>query len=84
MKLDIITQDFHRNGIGGAPFNVYLAEDEDGDIKLIVAFSEKENTAVFSLEKLAHGDIHFFSNSWRGDVFRAALDEQLALEKCEN
>lgn len=84
MKLDIITQDFHRNGVGGAPFNVYLADDEDGDIKLIVAFADKAHTAVFSLEKLAHGDIHFFSNSWRGDVFRAALDEQLQLAGQEN
>lgn len=77
MKLDIITQDFHRNGVSGAPFNVYLADDEDGDIKLIVAFAEKENTAVFSLERLSRGDVHFFSNSWRGDIYRAALDERL-------
>ena len=77
MELDIITRAFHRNGVGGAPFNVYIAKDDEGDTKLIVAFDDKECTAVFSLERLAHGDIEFGSNSWRGDVYRWALDQAL-------
>lgn len=80
LSLDIISQDFHRNGVGGAPFNVYLVDDGEDDMKLVIAFAEKEYTAVFSVERLAAGDIEFGSNSWRGDVFRAALDEITQLE----
>lgn len=80
LNIDIIAEDFHRNGVGGAPFNVYLVDDGEDDVKLVVAFADKAHTAVFSLERLAAGDIEFGSNSWRGDVFRAALDELMQLE----
>ena len=79
--LRIITQDHHRNGIGGAPFNVYLVEDDEGDVKVIVAFADNEHTAVLSLEKLAAYDVGFGSNSWRGDVYRSALNKVLAQDE---
>lgn len=82
--LNILVQDFHRNGVGGAPFNVYLAKDSEGDVKLIIAFEEDENTAVFSLQGLAHGDISFHTNSWRGDVFRDALNRTLSGASVQN
>ena len=77
ISLEVLSKAFHRNGVSGAPFNVYLVREEDGDVKVIVAFEDFENTAVLSVKNLAEGDIAFGSNSWRGDRFRIALDDTL-------
>jgi hypothetical protein len=71
----IIGIDHHRNGIGGAPFDVVLFEDEgpQGSHKLAVVFGEQYHCAVFDVTKLSAGDIAFGSNSWRGDAYEGAL-----------
>jgi hypothetical protein len=73
-KVEILEQAFHRNGSNGNPFNVYLVKDEEGDIKVVVAFEGTENTAVLSVAQLAEGDIAFGSNSWRGTEYRRAVE----------
>jgi hypothetical protein len=73
--VEILDQAFHRNGSSGNPFSVYLVKDEDGDVKVVVAFEGIENTAVLSVAQLAEGDIAFGSNSWRGTEYRAAVEE---------
>src|SRR5262249_52361508 len=81
MKLKrIISIDYHRNGIGGAPFHAILFEDrgEDGSRKVAVVFAAPWHTAVLDVDKLAAGDIAFGSNSWRGDVFEPALRKAIA------
>jgi hypothetical protein len=81
MKLRrILAIDYHRNGIGGAPFHVILFEDrgEDGSRKVAVVFDEPWHTAVLDVAKLAAGDIAFGSNSWRGDVYEPALRRAIA------
>ncbi|SRR5579885_1056236 len=81
MKLKrILSIDYHRNGIGGAPFHVILFEDrgEEGSRKVAVVFEEPWHTAVLDLAWLAAGDIAFGSNSWRGDQYEPALRRAIA------
>lgn len=76
MKLKrILAIDYHRNGIGGAPFHAILFEDggEEGSRKLAVIFDQPDHCAVLDVAKLAAGDIAFGSNSWRGDQYEPAL-----------
>ena len=75
MKLTIIDFSHHRNGIDGAPFAVVLFEDTgpEGSRKIAVLFEEPHHCAVLDVDKLAHGDIAFGSNSWRGDTFEQPL-----------
>ena len=75
MKSNIITIDFHRNGICGAPFHVVLFEDIGSRIsrKVGIVFEEQHHCAVLDVAKLAAGDIAFRSNSWRGDVYEPHL-----------
>jgi hypothetical protein len=73
-KMTVIESDYHRNGVGGMPFKVALVDDpNEGDTKLVIMFEKEMHTAVFSLEKLAQGDIFFGSNSYRGDQYESAL-----------
>ena len=76
----IIAIDYHRNGIGGAPFHVILFEDcsEDGSRKVSVIFDQPDHCAVIDMAKLAVGDIAFGSNSWRGDVYEPSLRQAIA------
>lgn len=78
-NLQILNADFHRNGVGGAPFKVALVDDpSDGDVKLVIMFEEKYHTAVLSLDKLIQNeDIEFGSNSYRGDQFDDELRAEL-------
>ena len=78
-NLQIINADFHRNGVGGAPFKVALVDDpSDGDVKLVIMFEERSHTAVLSLDKLIQNeDIAFGSNSYRGDRFDDELRAEL-------
>lgn len=77
LKISNITFDYHRNGISGAPFKVFLFDkEESGDEKrrmLGVVFEEEGHCAVFDVELLSKGEIRFFYNSWRGDNFEGAL-----------
>lgn len=75
MKLTILDMAYHRNGIGGAPFDVVLLEDHgpEGSRKVAILFDEPSHCAVLDLAKLALGDIAFASNSWRGDNYEPSL-----------
>jgi hypothetical protein len=79
MKLSIIAIDRHRNGVGGAPFEVILFKDRGpgGSRKLAILFDEPHHCAVLDVAKLAAGDIAFGSNSWRGDEFETPLRNAL-------
>lgn len=78
-NLQIIDADYHRNGVGGAPFKVALVDDpNDGDTKLVIMFEQEGHTAVLSLDKLIQrDDITFGSNSYRGDVYEQELRTEL-------
>jgi len=80
MKITIHNLAHHRNGIDGAPFDVFLFEDSDsqGRRKLGILFEEPRHCAVLDVDQLAAGDIAFGSNSWRGDTFEAHLRAALA------
>ena len=69
----------HRNGICGAPFHVVLFDDTDDENtrKIGVLFEEPHHCAVLDVTKLAGGSIAFGVNSYRGDVFEAALRKAL-------
>jgi hypothetical protein len=78
MKLTIRTIDYHRNGIGGAPFHAVLFDDPEQGPMLGIAFDQEYHVAVFNLTKLASRDIAFGSNSWRGDRYEPHLREAIA------
>jgi hypothetical protein len=79
MKLSIIMDTYHRNGIDGAPFDVALFEDHgpDGSRKVAVLFESSRHCAILDVEKLAQGDIAFGSNSWRGDQYEPYLRKEI-------
>lgn len=81
MKLKIISIAHHRNGVGGAPFDIVLFEDRGtgGSRKIAILFDQRAHCAVLDVVKLAAGDIAFASNSWRGDCYEPDLRE--AIEK---
>ena len=68
MKIKILSEAYHRNGVFGEPFHVGLFQDEDGTTKVYVDFGG-EAFAVLQVDLLAQGDVAFGSNSWRGDTF---------------
>lgn len=75
--IDKITDiDYHRNGVGGAPFHVVLFHDEDGQ-KVAIVFDEPYHCAVLDVRKLGAGDIRFGSNSWRGDRYEPELRQAI-------
>lgn len=82
MKLNrIISVAHHRNGVGGAPFDLALFT-ERGDRrsrKVAVLFGPPGCCAVLDVDKLANGDIAFGSNSWRGDEYEPPLRQAIAL-----
>ncbi len=71
--------DYHRNGIGGAPFYVVIFDEDKGahpddqGRKIAIVFEEPWHTAVLDIAKLAADDIEFGSNSWRGDEYEPHL-----------
>ena len=89
MKITVHNLAHHRNGVGGAPFDVFLLEDSDskGRRKVAILFEAESHCAVLDVAKLAEGDIAFGSNSWRGDNYephlRAALANCRAAEAAE-
>jgi hypothetical protein len=82
MKVTIQKITHHRNGVGGAPFDVFLFKDSEskGRRKLGILFEEPHHCAVLDVAQLAEGDIAFGSNSWRGDDYEPHL--RAALAKC--
>jgi uncharacterized RDD family membrane protein YckC len=72
MKLTIIATARHRNGVGGAPFDVALFR-EGGSRKLGILFDAERHCAVLDVARLAAGDIAFLTNSWRGDEYEPDL-----------
>ena len=79
MRITIHHLAHHRNGIDGAPFDVFLFEDSDnaGRRKLGILFEEPHHCAVLDVARLADGDIAFGSNSWRGDRYEPLLREAI-------
>jgi hypothetical protein len=75
MKLRIIALAHHRNGVGGAPFDVALFKERgpEGSLKVGILFEQPCHCAILDVAKLAAGDIAFGSNSWRGDEYEAPL-----------
>jgi hypothetical protein len=75
MRISILNLDYHRNGIGGAPFHAIVFRDTgpEGSVKLGIVFDAAGHTAVFDIGKLADCDIEFGSNSWRGDQYEPRL-----------
>ena len=73
------TTDHHRNGVCGAPFHVVLFDDtgDENTRKVGILFEEPFHCAVLDVAKLAQGLIAFGVNSYRGDVFEAALRNTL-------
>jgi hypothetical protein len=70
---------YHRNGICGAPFHVFLFDDiqDENTRKVGILFEEPYHCAVLDVAKLARGDIAFGVNSYRGDRFEAVLRSAL-------
>jgi len=73
MTITIENIQYHRNGISGAPFHVLLFRDPDQGHMLGIVFEQAYHVAVFNLDKLAHGNIAFGINSWRGDHYEPFL-----------
>ena len=75
IPINIIDWDYHRNGISGAPFHVFLFDDvgDENTRKLGILFEAPHHCAVLDVTKLAQGSIAFGVNSYRGDVFEPAL-----------
>lgn len=80
MKLEILASDYHRNGVCGQGFKVFLAKDEEARTMLVVQFPPEASKkvglrlcAAFEVAKLAAGNIRFGENSWRGDDYECGL-----------
>lgn len=73
----IVSADYHRNGVGSAPFYAILFDDAKQGRMLACLFEDPAHCAVVNVEKLADGDIRFGSNSWRGDAYAHALRPKL-------
>lgn len=89
-KLTILSSDLHRNGIGGAAFDVVRFDHASvtGKQRMVaVSFSRNDGnggehpyeTAVLDVDLLARDNIRFGENSWRGDDFEDTLREMGAL-----
>jgi hypothetical protein len=85
--IEVEEVEYHRNGVGGAPFNVIKFTDPKEGPMLGVVFYKVDCSetavAVFNRDKLAEGDISFGSNSWRGDVYAPMLRVGIALHDFE-
>jgi hypothetical protein len=80
VKIRVIDTAYHRNGISGAPFHVFLFDDtgDENTRKVGILFEEPYHCAVLDVGKLAEGSIAFGLNSYRGDYFEPALRNALA------
>jgi hypothetical protein len=80
VPIKLIDWDYHRNGICGAPFHVFLFDDvgDENTRKVGILFEARHHCAVLDVAKLTASDIAFGSNSYRGDVFEEALRHHLS------
>ena len=83
IPINIIDWDYHRNGISGAPFHVFLFDDvgDENTPKVGILFEAPYHCAVLDVGKLSGGNIGFGLNSYRGDNFEAALRSHLNFPK---
>lgn len=74
---------YHRNGISGAPFHVFLFDDiaDENTRKVGILFEAPHHCAVLDVAKLASGSIGFGFNSYRGDNFEASLRTAIRFPK---
>jgi hypothetical protein len=74
-KIRVLNIDYHRNGVGGAPFHAIVFRDfgEEASVKVGIVFDAPAHVAVLDIAKLVDCDVEFGSNSWRGDHYEAAL-----------
>lgn len=77
MNLEIKSVARHRNGVGGAPFWAIVFHDAENGMMVASLFDEAYHCAVYSLEKLAEGNVAFGENSWRGDRYEVVLRSRL-------
>ena len=77
MNLQIITIEYHRNGICGAPFHVVLFHEAESR-KVGILFDRAYHCAVLDVIRLHEGEITFGSNSWRGDQYEPDLRKAVA------
>jgi len=80
MRTSILNIDYHRNGIGGAPFHAIVFRDRSDSegAKIGIVFEEPWHTAVLDIAKLAECDVEFGSNSYRGDRYEPMLRRAIA------
>ena len=74
---------YHRNGICGAPFHVFLFDDtgDENTRKVGILFEAPHHCAVLDVTKLSEGGIAFGLNSYRGDMFEESLRAALNFPK---
>ena len=72
-ELELESLDYHRNGICGIGFHVVLFLDRKYGPMVATVFPEEGAVAVLQRAKLAEGNVRFFENSWRGDVYEPQL-----------
>jgi hypothetical protein len=79
-RIRVLNIDYHRNGIGGAPFHAVVFRDDgkEAGVKVGVVFDQPAHVAVLDIARLADCDVQFGSNSWRGDRYEAALRRVVA------
>lgn len=75
--------DRHRNGTGGAAFDVvkfkYLEPGTEEERNMMgVVFEQGGHVAVFDTDLVGQGNTSFGSNSWRGDQFEKQLRQAVA------
>ena len=74
MKLNVQSVAWHRNGVGGVGFYAVLFRDQEKERDMVASlFDEPGYCAVYDVGLLAKGSVKFAENSWRGDVYEAAL-----------
>ena len=81
VRVNVVDWAYHRNGICGAPFHVFLFDDveDENTRKAGILFEQRHHCAVLDIAKLAAGSIAFGFNSYRGDVFEDTLRSHLNL-----
>jgi hypothetical protein len=83
LNVRIHDRDYHRNGISGAPFHVFLFDDvaDENTRKVGILFEALYHCAVLDVAKLAGGSIGFGFNSYRGDNFESSLRAAIRFPK---
>ena len=81
--IHVVDFDYHRNGICGAPFHVFLFDDiqDENTRKVGILFQAPDHCAVLDVAKLASGSIGFGVNSYRGDNFEPSLRAAIRFPK---